>query len=163
TAGDHARSPLRVGFSGKLVRDVVAGQAEQGVAVDVGAQAALGRSLRAGVAVANLGGKLGADSLPGALRAGLVYEGIKKLKIPVEITLPFDKSRFKVGGGVEFQVLDWLAVRGGVHTGEPLVPSGGLGLSWRGASLDYAFASFSSVLKEAHRISLTYRFGSSKP
>ena len=49
-----------------------------------------------------------------------------------------------------------------MRTGQSFVHSGRPVLSYAGMTVDYALAWFSSALKDAHRISLNYRFGSSR-
>lgn len=154
---------LRGAFLGaqlKYIRSDLDDRGSQTAAVDVGVQSDdLGR-VRLGVGLLNLGGRLGGDRLPGLARVGGSFAVTERLKVPVELSLPLDGSRARAGGGVEFWLDERVALRAGVQTGDPVVPSGGAGLRWRDVALDYAFV-WHAVLRDTHRVSVSYRFGRS--
>ncbi len=154
----HAGRSLSLGIQVKYLQSTVDDVTKATVAADAGFQTKdLGR-VRLGASVLNVGGSLGADPLPTTARAGVMVEFSKRVRVPVDLVLPFDGSRVKIGGGIEFSPFDILTLRGGVQTGLPFVPGAGIGLAWHDLGLDYAFTS-NPALKETHRINLSLRFG----
>jgi hypothetical protein len=71
-----------------------------------------------------------------------------------------DFNRWHQNYGLEYWLMDTLALRGGFQAGYDLGGlSGGAGFHWGGLGLDYAFVPY-SVVGDTHRVSLNYAFGS---
>jgi long-subunit fatty acid transport protein len=120
------------------------------------------KGLKAGVSVANIGTKAKlyqeSYSLPLLVRLGWRYDvGI------IGVTQDFILSETEkpgIAAGVECRPVQVLALRVGYRTGSDVDGfSGlraGLGLSWHGIGVDYAFAPYGK-LGASHRLSLSYR------
>jgi len=156
-------SDLSVGLGLKLVHDQHESLSTSAVAFDAGAMYKTPlKGLKAGLSVANIGtkGKLYHESysLPLQARLGWRYDiGI------VGVTQDFILSETEkpgIAAGAECRPVQMLALRLGYRTGSDFDGfSGlraGLGLSWHGIGVDYAFAPYGK-LGASHRISVSYR------
>lgn len=156
-------SDLSFGLGLKLVHDQHESLSTSAVAFDAGAMYKTPlKGLKAGLSVANIGtkGKLYQESygLPLQARLGWRYDiGI------VGVTQDFILSETEkpgIAAGVECRPVQMLALRVGYRTGSDFDGlSGlraGLGLSWHGIGVDYAFAPYGK-LGASHRISISYR------
>jgi hypothetical protein len=155
-------SNLSVGLGLKLVHDQHESLSTSAVAVDAGAMYKTPlEGLRAGVSVANIGtkAKLYEENygLPLQARLGWRYDrGI------IGVTQDFILSETEkpgIAAGVECRPVQVLALRVGYRTGSDVDGfSGlraGLGISWQGIGVDYAFAPYGK-LGASHRISISY-------
>jgi hypothetical protein len=118
--------------------------------------------LQAGVSVANLGPKFRLDqdrsTLPWTVRAGCRYDySIAGVTADV-IYSPDERPGFAVGA--EVRPVGLLALRVGYRSGSDVEGlahlRAGLGVSYLGIGLDYAFAPY-GALGMTHRLSLSYR------
>jgi hypothetical protein len=120
------------------------------------------KGLQAGLSVANIGTKAKLDSeayaLPMQARLGWRYD-----YSIIGVTQDFILSGTEkpgIAAGVECRPVEVLAVRAGYRTGSDYDGlSGlraGLGISWHGIGVDYAFAPYGK-LGASHRISISYR------
>jgi hypothetical protein len=156
-------SNLSVGLGLKLVHDQHESLSTSAVALDAGAMYKTPlKGLKAGLSVANIGTKAKlveeSYSLPLQARLGWRYDiGI------VGVTQDFVLSETEkpgIAAGAECRPVQMLALRLGYRTGSDFDGfSGlraGLGLSWHGIGVDYAFAPYGK-LGASHRISVSYR------
>lgn len=93
---------------------------------------------------------------PVVMKMGLSYIAIKQVVLMGEVEKSSDsKTNFKAA--LEYSLLGYLQFRTGVNT-FPSQGFLGVGLKWKGASLDYAI-SFHSRLGNVHALGLTCVFG----
>jgi len=156
-------SDFSVGLGLKLIREQNESLSTSAVAFDVGAMYKTPlKGLQAGLSVANIGTKAKLDSeayaLPMQARLGWRYDysimGVTQDFILSETEKP------GIAAGVECRPVEVLAVRIGYRTGSDYDGiSGlraGLGISWHGIGIDYAYAPYGK-LGASHRISISYR------
>ena len=156
-------SDLSVGLGLELVHDQQESLSTSAVAFNAGAMYKTPlKGLKAGVSVANVGtkGKLYKESysLPLEGRLGWRYDrGI--LGVMQDFILSATEKP-GIAAGVECRPVQLLALRVGYRTGSDVDGfSGlraGLGISWHGIGVDYAFAPYGK-LGASHRISISYR------
>jgi hypothetical protein len=160
---------LALGGGAKYLRETIDRVSASGYAFDAGILAGIKElpGLSLGAAVLNMGPEVRyvrtKEKLPSVLRAGAAYRctlrGTKNI-------FAFDLSKvrtdkLRMGAGVETLLANLIALRAGFTTRNDtdLGITGGLGVNWRSLAVDYAFVPFAS-LGVAHRISLTFRWGS---
>lgn len=158
----------QVGFSFKYLYEKYYLEMAPGWAVDIGIQRrALLKDLDWGLSIQNIGQMSKVNQvktiLPLMIRSGLSY------KLPYQILdrQPFfsgdlqyiDSEGLFVRFGAEFDILEYLALRGGFILGRDERPfTTGFGLNLEGYHLDYAFVPFRYNLGYTHRISLGMNF-----
>ena len=122
-------------------------------------------ALEAGLSVCNLGPKLdygpAQSQLPTIVRAGAGYRAFGCLTASVEADYLFS-SAFMAAAGIEYAPIKQLALRAGYHYGDaqkaiPSFVSAGLGLNFKGLSLDAAYL-VSSKLGGSLSVCLGYGF-----
>jgi hypothetical protein len=155
-------SDFSVGLGAKFVHQQHESLSTSAVAFDAGAMYKTPlEGLKAGLAVANVGtkAKLYKDeySLPLQARLGWRYD-----YSIVGVTQDFiisESEKPGIAAGVECRPVDVVALRLGYRTGSDVDGlSGlraGLGVSWQGIGVDYAFAPYGK-LGSSHRISISY-------
>jgi len=162
----HARKMLpgiSVGASLKVINDTIDRSTVAGCALDCGVIFRTPvKGLNAGLVVKNLG-SLGADNpLPFSTRMGMAYYfyNNKSLLLACDINIPND-DLVTLHTGVEFSVTDFLYLRFGINSRNEEMAGGnlsaGLGFSWDGLGIDYAYAPYGD-LGEVHRASISIRF-----
>jgi hypothetical protein len=157
---------LSVGAALRASRQVLADEAFNSAAVDIGALWRLDRGVSVGAAVANLGSGGSGFSMATGFRAGASWMlkpfGPNRLLVAVagEFT---PKGTQSVAAGAEDRLFGRLAVRAGWR--QPLSAqhlsgltglTAGIGASLGSLTVDYAFLP-AGDLGDVHRISLTYR------
>jgi long-subunit fatty acid transport protein len=156
-------SDFSVGLGLKFIHQQLESLSTSAWAFDLGAMYKTPlKGLKAGVSVANIGpkAKLYRDSysLPLQARLGWRYD-ISVVGVTQDFILS-ETERPGIAAGVECRPADILALRVGYRTGSDYDGfSGlraGLGLSWQGIGVDYAFAPFGK-LGASHRVSISYR------
>ncbi|MCB1150290.1 hypothetical protein KDK88_01990, partial [bacterium] len=130
--------------------DVVAG-------VDAGLMVRLHQRTRLGVQVKNINNPgIGVDNeeLPQRLHAGVAYEPYADVTtiFEIESALGYDTQYH---GGIEFRVLDALALRTGILT-NPGKLTAGFGYEVEGFAVNYGFSSGGGVLRPSHQFGLTF-------
>jgi hypothetical protein len=155
-------SDLSFGLGAKFIHQQHESLSTSAVAFDAGAMYKTPlEGLKAGLAVANIGtkAKLYKDeySLPMQARLGWRYD-----YSIVGVTQDFIVSESEkpgIAAGAECRPVDIVALRLGYRTGSDVDGfSGlraGLGISWQGIGVDYAFAPYGK-LGASHRISISY-------
>lgn len=156
-------SDLAVGLGFKLIHDQQESLSTSAIALDVGATYKTPvAGLKAGASIANLGtkGKLYQESydLPWQARLGWRYD-VSIVGVAQDFILS-ETEQPGIAAGVECRPAELLALRVGYRTGSDYAGfSGlraGLGLSWHGIGVDYAYAPYGK-LGSCHRLSLSYR------
>jgi hypothetical protein len=171
-------SDFSVGLGLKFIHEQVESLSTSAVAFDAGAMYKTPlEGLKAGVSVSNLGtqGKLYQESynLPWQARLGARYDigivgaavdaifsgeglGMRADSLAESVMSP----PWGIAAGVECRPVELIALRVGYRTGSDYDGfSGlraGLGLSWHGIGVDYAYAPYGK-LGASHRISISYR------
>ena len=156
-------SDFSVGLGLKLIREQNESLSTSAVALDAGMMYKTPlKGLQAGLSVANIGTKAKLDSeayaLPMQARLGWRYDysimGVTQDFILSETEKP------GIAAGLECRPVQMLAIRAGYRTGSDYDGfSGlraGLGISWHGIGIDYAYAPYGK-LGASHRISISYR------
>ena len=148
---------LLLGLSGGMVRSTIDDDTQSAFLGTLGGLVEINQSFSIGVAAQNLGTKLGEDSLPLILKAGLALE-LGFLKLAADIGKPSDSDLYYCAG-VEGWIGEVLALRAGYKTGQDIGPgyTAGLGLKVSGFGLDYAYVPYDD-LGTTHRISVGMTF-----
>jgi long-subunit fatty acid transport protein len=156
-------SDLSVGLGLKFIHQQQESLSTSAVAFDAGAMYKTPlKGLKVGVSVANIGtkAKLYQESygLPLLARLGWRYD-IGVIGVTQDFILS-ETEKPGIAAGVECRPVEILALRVGYRTGSDVDGlSGlraGLGLTWHGIGVDYAFAPYGK-LGASHRISISYR------
>lgn len=161
---------LSVGVTGRMVKSTLAEDASASV---FGADVALffkKDALSAGLSVNNVGGKVnyGGDDYdqPMLAKVGAAYRfgnpEASSVTPSVEADVLF-KGGFMAGVGLEYSYKNFLFARGGFHYGDkekavPTYASLGLGVRFKGISLDLAYLTASDVLGNSLSVGVGYRF-----
>lgn len=164
-----------LGFGGKYIRSTLAeSYSASSFAGDVGYLVNSPEAgLSFGAAGLNLGGRMKyieqADPLPATLRAGFAWQGgvpsVHSLTTAVDGDYVLDERLWHVNAGLEYFWLKSYGLRLGYqfHHGDSAGLTAGLGLRWKGRILfDYAWA-LGDLFGNAHRVTVTYRFGGVPP
>ena len=148
---------LLLGLSGGMVRSTIAADTQSAFLGTVGGLLEIGQSFSVGVAAQNLGTKLGEDSLPLILKAGLALK-LGFLNLAADIGKPQDNDLYYCAG-VEGWIGEVLALRAGYKTNRDISPgwTAGLGFKMGRFGLDYAYVPYGD-LGITHRISVGTSF-----
>jgi len=146
-----------LGLSGGMIRSTIAGDTQSAFLVTLGGLVEVSESFSLGVVAQNLGTKLGEDSLPLILKAGLALE-LGPLCLAADIGKSQDTDLYYCVG-IESWIGSVVALRAGYRTGRDVGPgwTAGLGFKMDGFALDYAYVPYSN-LGNTHRISLGIDF-----
>jgi hypothetical protein len=133
---------------------------DQTLGVDVGILAILRNRTRMGAVMHNLNRpRMGAgyrEDLPRYMTFGIAYQPYPGVVTVLDLGKKFGEET-RMNGGMEAQIVPFMALRFGVQT-KPDRLMGGVGLNYRGVSFDYALINH-SVLPLTHQLSISYRFG----
>lgn len=164
-ARDIIMSGLAVGIAGKYIRQDIDKYDDEAFAVDLGLYYRKeDHPLSLGLSVLNLGDKLRMharqDKLPLTLRLGGAYRVIQeRLTLTADLSKTAHDDHYYAHVGGEYWVAEMIALRIGYDAvssaGNGL--RAGIGFRANQFSFDYAFAD-EGPLKQAHRISMGYRF-----
>lgn len=148
---------LSLGLSGGMVRSTVAADSNSAFLGTVGGLFEIGKNFSVGAVAQNLGTKLGEDSLPLILKAGLALE-VGSFFLAADIGKSQDTDLYYCVG-IESWIGSVVALRAGYRTGRDVGPgwTAGLGFKMGGFALDYAYVPYSN-LGNTHRISLGIGF-----
>jgi len=179
------RTDVYFGTSLKIIRQTIADETAEGVAVDVGMSWKVGseklvvsskQGIEIGFAIRNLGPKMKfieeEFSLPMTITAGAGYNILDPFKIALDVSYePIDDKK-SVRLGTEFVPFGFMSLRAGylikaietIYSGDlnnsPLESkglSGGIGFSIYGYNLDYAIVPYKE-LGTTHRVSFQAKF-----
>lgn len=148
---------LSLGLSGGMVRSTIASDTQTTFLGTVGGLLDIGESFSLGVAAQNLGTKLGEDSLPLILKAGLALK-LGFLNLAADIGKPQDNELY-LCVGIERWIGNVVALRAGYKTGQDIGPgwTAGLGFKMSRFGLDYAYVPYGD-LGITHRINVGIGF-----
>ena len=126
-----------------------------GLTADIGAIYAINDRVTVGAAVQNLGGSLSwstgeREKLPMLLKLGGAYKALDNVTVALDTDFDLDGGRDMVAhSGVEWQVIQYLALRAGIDqkaasvddatTGSATSYTAGVGLMFQGFRFDYAY------------------------
>jgi hypothetical protein len=166
-AAKKIMNTLSVGANLKLIRENLYKTAKNSaVAFDVGLLMTPIKNLKVGACIKNVGTKIGDDSLPVIVKAGISYNPpVKGLTVLADFGYPNDNEPY-VHIGVE-QKIDMLSIRLGYKTEAKNQeyknvkgPEGltvGMGFAVKNITLDYAYISYGE-LSDTHRVTLGFKF-----
>ncbi|MDD5688213.1 MAG: PorV/PorQ family protein [Elusimicrobia bacterium] len=167
--GKQIDETINVGGSLKMVSQKIDSDSASGFGLDFGVEyVPVKGGLQLGLAVQNLGGKVGSDSLPGNIKAGLgkklsAFEGENNLTVAADVNYGLDSAITKENIGLELLIAEMIAIRAGYKLGydeETYTLGGGFKITGESSTfnIDYAFVP-TKDLGDTHRISLGIRFG----
>ncbi|MDD5687548.1 MAG: PorV/PorQ family protein [Elusimicrobia bacterium] len=170
--GKQVDETINVGGSLKMVSEKIDSDTASGFGLDLGVEYVPNKGgIQLGLAVQNIGGKVGSDSLPGNIKAGLgkklsAFEGENNLTIAADVNYGLDSAITKENIGMELIVAEMIAIRAGYKIGyheESYTLGGGFKMGGESSTfnLDYAFVP-TKDLGDTHRVSLGIRFGGGK-
>jgi hypothetical protein len=164
----RAGSGLDLALAVKAVREALGSFQASAFAADIGAQASLPiEGLRAGLAVRNLGTKIGPDPLPAGLRGGLGYRAPgSRASLAADLDWRMREERLAANLGAEVKAGERFSLRAGYQCGRsrdklgsPLAGfSFGAGAGLDAMRIDYALLPFGD-LGATHRVTLGWSFG----
>jgi hypothetical protein len=160
-------SSLAMGYTLNLfsleMGESVDGQAlgsAQALGVDFGILAVLRTRTRMAAVIRNLNrprvGEGYREDLPRYLSMGIAYQPYPGVVTVLDLDKKFGEET-QMNGGMEAQIVSFMALRFGVQT-KPDRLMGGVGFNYQGVYLDYALINH-SVLPLTHHLSISYRFG----
>jgi hypothetical protein len=160
---------LKFGTNIKYISQTIDSMSAAGLAFDAGCLFDISNDLTAGVSVQNIGAKVKfteEDPLPLNYKIGFSYRMLNKdLLIALDANIPAE-TKASVHAGAEYTIrFDSLNIipRAGFKSdtlesmGKLSCLTAGLGFSFTGLSLDYAFTPYKD-LGNAHRVSITVKF-----
>ena len=147
---------LKMGVSGKLINENLAGDTAGATAFDLGLMYDNAMpNLSVGVAMQNFGiGQLRNAPIGTSLKVGAKYHMNEVLDIYGDLNCPLEDQLY-YGLGAEYWMMPTLAVRGGFNTLSGI--SLGVGLRWSAIYFNYAYVPYGD-LGDSHRLALTYDF-----
>ena len=147
---------LKLGVSGKLINENLAGETAGVSAFDIGMlYEDFMPNLSLGLTMQNFGiGQLRNAPVATNLKVGAKYHMSDALDIYADVNRPLE-DQFYYGLGAEYWMMPTLALRGGFNTLSGI--SLGLGLKWSAVYFNYAFVPYGD-LGDSHRLALTYDF-----
>jgi hypothetical protein len=153
----------RLEFGENISGDFLADDAGT-VGFDASMLVTLHRRTRLGVMVKNINNpQIGIDNeeLTQRLHVGLAYEPYADVTTVFEIesALGLDPQYH---GGVEFRILETLALRTGIIT-NPGKLTAGFGYEFEGATVNYGFSTGGGILQPSHQFGLTFAWGGEAP
>jgi len=158
---------LKLGASGKLYSQSLAGFSTTAVGADVGLILSPGENLSFGlnlqdVVSSDLTLKNSKESIPRNFKAGVSYslpfsDGNWSLLTAFDLDKS-EKTPLKIHAGGELSYFGYLFLRGGY---DRKAATFGGGLAYHRVGLDYAFKSSPQELSTSHRVAFTFRFGAS--
>jgi hypothetical protein len=170
----HALESFNLGASVRVLSDAVGLDAFDGVTsfggVDVGMLARPGTSLSYGLAVRNIGGTVGDESVPIIVGAGVAYHMLQGHRATVAVDIEheigiLDESPTSVRMGTEYRIARTFAVRGGTQVSKDRQALFvGFGFDVGALQLDYALKAGERATRslqdagETHYISLSYGY-----
>ncbi|MDD5688219.1 MAG: PorV/PorQ family protein [Elusimicrobia bacterium] len=167
--GKQVDDTINVGGSLKIASQKIDTDNTSGFGLDLGVEyVPVKGGIQLGLAVQNLGGKVGSDSMPGNIKAGLgkkfsAFEGENNLTLAVDVNYGLDTAITKENIGMELMLAEMIGIRAGYKLGydeETYTLGGGFRIAGESSTfnLDYAFVP-TKDLGDTHRISLGIRFG----
>ena len=132
----------------------------QTMGVDFGLIAILRSRTRMGAAIRNINqprmGKGYGEDLPRYMTFGIAYQPYPGVVTVFDLAKKFGQDT-QMEGGIEAQIVPFMALRFGVQT-KPERVMGGVGFNYQGVHFDYALLSH-SVLPLTHQFAISYYFG----
>jgi len=154
---DKTGEKLTWGISAGVVQDTIADDVKSAYAANFGLLFESSESLSLGLALQNIGSKLGSDPLPLIIKIGLAFTW-EPLTLVLDVAKPIDNNIY-YAAGVEWWVWDGIALRAGYKTNQDVGPGLTAGLGFRGGNIqfDYAYVPYGD-LGDTHKVSLGMSF-----
>lgn len=145
------------GISAGVVQDTIAEDTKSTYAANFGFLFQSSESLSLGLALRNVGDKLGSDPLPFEARAGLALAR-GPLVLALDLASPLDNDIYYCAG-VEWWMWDGIALRAGYKTNQDIGQgfTAGLGFKKSKIQFDYAYVPYGD-LGGTHKVSLGMSF-----
>ncbi|MDD5688431.1 MAG: PorV/PorQ family protein [Elusimicrobia bacterium] len=167
--GRQVDETINIGGSLKMVSQKIDTNSASGFGIDLGVEyIPVKGGLQLGLAVQNIGGKVGSDNMPGNIKAGLgkklsAFEGENNLTVAADVNYGLDSASIKENIGMELMIAEMVGIRAGYKIGydeETYTLGGGFKMNSESSTfnIDYAFVP-TKDLGDTHRISLGIRFG----
>lgn len=153
----RARENLIWGISAGLIEDTIADDIKSAYAANFGLLLKSGEALSLGLALQNIGGKLGSDPLPFTVKIGMALAW-EPLTLVLDIAKPADNDVY-YGAGVEWWIWDGIALRVGYKTNQDIGSGLTAGLGFKGGKIefDYAYVPYGD-LGNIHKVSVGMSF-----
>jgi hypothetical protein len=166
-------SELRFGASLKFIKSGFSLEGAEGTTgfggIDIGVLGhAFENTVSCGLAIENLGGKVGDGTIPMVVNLGVAFKLLKNYEAMLALDLEHEivdlpESTTGIRLGVEYWLRNVLAIRaGGKHTGDRRSLFGGFGVRVAGLQLDYAFKPTDDTIYQldgsSHFVSLSYAY-----
>jgi len=156
--GRKLKDNLSLGFGIKIMYEDLYEESIYDFALDIGIKLILNENFQLGGAIRDLSYK---TEIPSIVKIGGCYQGIKRLKMVLDFTLPSDNVPY-LNAGIEFNINPFISIRSGWRSGPYNISnlgweSGfttGFGIKYAGINLDYAFVPY-GILGMTHRIALS--------
>ena len=147
------------GVNFKTISQRIGDVSASGFAGDVGAKYNVSDSIKAGLAVQNIGPAIKGDSLPTVVKAGC-HTSIRSLIIAVDGDYAL-AGGMSYGAGAEYSIMKMLFIRGGYNTRSNVSGMSGLhagvGFNLKGVVVDYALLLYGN-LGNSHVMSVGMKF-----
>jgi len=150
-------SRLMFGASIGILQETIAEDKDSTFSGNAGILFKMSDSFSLGLACQNIGSKLGEDPLPLTYRGGIALR-LESLTISADAVKAVDDDMYFCAG-LEWWVVDILALRAGYRTGQDIGSgmSAGIGLKISRINIDYAYVPYGD-LGNIHRVSLRIKF-----
>jgi len=154
---DRVRENLIWGISAGLIQDTIADDIKSAYAANFGLLLKSSETLSLGLALQNIGGKLGSDPLPFIVKVGMALAW-EPLTLVLDVAKPIDNDAY-YGAGVEWWIWDGIALRAGYKTNQDIGSGLTAGLGFRGGNIqfDYAYVPYGD-LGNIHKVSVGMSF-----
>ena len=140
------------------VADAVDPGSDNSITIDISAQAVVQERTTVGFYAQNVTnttiGSLDKEELRRRVGVGVSYQPYRGVSTMLDITTE-QGEEVQYRGGAEFQVIEYLWVRGGIRT-QPNIFTAGIGAAVKGIRLDYGFSTGGGVLDATHHIGIGY-------
>ncbi len=148
---------LTWGISAGIVQDTIADDTKSTYAANLGLIFRSSDSLSLGLALQNIGGQLAGDPLPFVAKIGMAYTW-KSLLLVLDIAKPTDNDLY-YGAGIEWWIMDGIALRAGYKTNQDIGEglTAGLGFDKGKIRFDYAYVPYGE-LGDTHKVLLGMSF-----
>ncbi|MDD5688237.1 MAG: PorV/PorQ family protein [Elusimicrobia bacterium] len=167
--GKQVDDTINVGGSLKMVNQKIDTNNASGFGLDLGVEyVPVKGGIQLGLAIQNIGGKVGSSSMPSNIKAGLgkklsAFEGENNLTVAADVNYRLDNTGIKENIGMELMIAEMIGIRAGYKIGydeETYTLGGGFKINGESSTfnIDYAFVP-TKDLGDTHRISLGIRFG----
>jgi long-subunit fatty acid transport protein len=145
--GTKIAQDFAIGVNLKTINQRIGDISASGFAGDAGLKYSVSSTIKAGLAVQNIGSAIRGNSLPTIVKAGC-HTIIQSLIIAIDSDYALSGG-MSYGAGAEYSVMEMIAIRAGYNTRADTNKLTGLhcgmGFNWKGMAFDYAFVPFGDL------------------